>query len=235
MRSLRTVRSRRCLLTGRLIAFLVGHRARVCSVSRCHAITGARHARWCWERRLRPRHRPAPGRCSPTESMIATGTPAATATGREGSGCYVVPLARQAALERLRALIAKTPIVNGGQLVVLMLGQIAATRRQLAQAAFKDVMAQLGGARQDLAAFAAGPNRTVRAATVANRLTGYRDLTQRVQRSADLLGMQHEQIQHGLDELTDQARTLVAQVAAGGADPAGAATRLPLPGLVAAG
>ncbi len=60
MHSLRTVRSRRGLLTARLIAALVGHRARVRSLSRCHGRTGARPAHWSWERQLCPPHRPAP-------------------------------------------------------------------------------------------------------------------------------------------------------------------------------
>ncbi len=60
MHSLRTMSGRLVLLTGRLIAALVCHRARVRSLSRCHARTGARPAHWSWERRLCPPHRPAP-------------------------------------------------------------------------------------------------------------------------------------------------------------------------------
>ena len=155
---------------------------------------------------------------------------------REGSGWYFVPLAQQPALERLRALIEDLPTVNGGQPFVLMLGQIdaAATRRQLAQAAFKDFLAQLEAARQDLAAFVQKPAGTVRAATVASRLTAYRQLKERASLYSDLLGMQQEQIQRGLDELTEQARTIVVHVTADGVpEPSGTASTLPLPGLAA--
>ena len=166
MRSLRTGSGRRCRLTGRLIAALVGHRAGVHSVSRCHPITGALHALWFWERRLRPW-------CSLTESTITTCTPRATFSVGEGRSWSVVPLVQPAALECKRALIAAVPTINGGQLFVLMLGQIAAaaTHRQLAQATFTDLLAQLDSARQALAVFAATPDRTVRAATMASRLT----------------------------------------------------------------
>ena len=119
-----------------------------------------------------------------------------------------------------------------------MLGQLdtAATRKQLAQAAYRDFMAQLAAARQDLAAFAARPDGTVRAATVAARLAAYKELKARAELYAELLGMQQEAIQRGLAELTDQARAIVTR--ATGADddaPAPAPATLALPGLVAAG
>ena len=84
-----------------------------------------------------------------------------------------MPLVQPAALECKRARIAAVPTTNGGQLFVLMLGQVdaAATHRQVAQATFTDFLAQLDGARQAPAVFAATPDRTVRSATMASRLT----------------------------------------------------------------
>ena len=61
---------------------------------------------------------------------------------REGSGWWFAPLAQRAALERLRWLIEGLPVVGDDRPFVLMLGQLdaAATRRQLARAAFHDFM-----------------------------------------------------------------------------------------------
>lgn len=157
---------------------------------------------------------------------------------QEGSGWYFVPLARQADLARLRDLIEALPTINGSQPFILMLGQIdaAATRRQLAQAAHRDFLAQLAAARADLAAFVEKPAGTVRAATVASRLAEYRHLKQRASLYAGLLDMQQEQIQRELAELTAQARAIVVRATDGpAATPADGAVSLPLPGLVAVG
>ncbi len=67
----------------------------------------------------------------------------------------------------IEALVGYRARVRSG---VLMLSQIdaAAIRRQLAQAAIRDGMAQLEAACQDLADFSRKPTGAVRAATVAS-------------------------------------------------------------------
>ncbi|MCC6629300.1 MAG: hypothetical protein IT340_18085 [Chloroflexi bacterium] len=155
---------------------------------------------------------------------------------REGSGWWFAPLAQQVALERLRRLIEELPVVGTGRPWMLVLGQldVAATRRQLAQAAVQDFTTQLEAAHRDLADLAARPAGTVRAATVAARLAAYRLLKARVEVFADLLGLQQAQLQRGLDELAAGARAIVVHVAtADAAEPPGA--MLPLPAPVAAG
>jgi hypothetical protein len=155
----------------------------------------------------------------------------------EGSGWYFAPLARQAALLRLRGLVDGLPSANGARPLSLMLGQldVVATRRQLARAAHRDFLGQLAAARQDLAALAEKPDGTVRAATVAARLADYRALKARARLYADLLQMQQEGIQRELDELAEQARGIVVKVAAGAGPGGAAAPGPPLPGLAVAG
>src|SRR3712207_505139 len=139
---------------------------------------------------------------------------------QEGSGWYFVPLAQQPALQHLRDLIDGLPSANGVRSFTLMLGQIdtAATRKQLAQAAYRDFVAQLGAARQDLAEFTTKPEGTVRAATVAARLASYKELKARAELYAQLLGMQQEQIQQQLTELTQQARAIVTRATGAASD-----------------
>lgn len=153
-----------------------------------------------------------------------------------GSGWYFVPLAQAPALRHLRDQIDRLPSVNEARPATLLLGQLdtAATRKQLAQAAYRDFIAQLGAARQDLATFTARPEGTVRAATIAARLAAYKELKARAELYASLLGMQQEAVQQALAELTEQAQAIVTR-ATGGDDPAPAPATLPLPGLVATG
>jgi hypothetical protein len=143
---------------------------------------------------------------------------------QEGSGWHFVPDAEAAALARLRALIEAMPMAGAGRPFALTLGQLdtAATRRQLAQAAHRDFLAQLANARQDLAEFVAKPAGTVRAETVAARLTAYRALKQRAELYRDHLDMQQEAIAQQVAELTAQARAIVTRVA-------GATTAAPCP------
>lgn len=116
-----------------------------------------------------------------------------------------------AGLTRLRDLITDLPVAGLTRPVTLMLGQLdsRATRRQLALAAHQDFLRQLDAARADLAAFSQKPDGTVLPKTVAERLTAYRQLRQRVETYADLLGMQQEAIVAGLHELTAQAARIV--------------------------
>jgi hypothetical protein len=137
---------------------------------------------------------------------------------QEGSGWHFVPRDEMARLTRLRDLIDALPTVGAFRPFTLTLGQIdtAATRRQLALAAHRDFLDQLAAARQDLAAFAARPDGTVRARTIATRLAAYKALKQRAELYGDLLGMQREAIEQQLAALTAQARAIITHAA--GAD-----------------
>jgi hypothetical protein len=156
---------------------------------------------------------------------------------QEGSGFYFVPLAQAAGLARLRDLIADLPVAGLTRPVTLMLGQLdgGATRRQLALAAHQDFLRQLSAARTDLDAFSQKPDGTVLPRTVAERLAAYRQLRQRVETYADLLGMQQEAILAALQELAEQARRIVTRHVgldeAPGAPGDAGTLSLPLPGL----
>ena len=64
--------------------------------------------------------------------------------------------------------------------------------------------------RTDLQRFVAATPGTVKAATMAERLTAYKRLKARAQIYADLLGMQQDGIQAQIAALTDQARAVIA-------------------------
>jgi len=83
-------------------------------------------------------------------------------------------------------------------------------RRQLAQAVHGSFPDDLAVMQTDLQRFVAATPGTVKAATIAERLTAYKRLKARAQIYADLLGMQQEGIQAQLAALTEQARAVIA-------------------------
>ena len=83
-------------------------------------------------------------------------------------------------------------------------------RRQLAQAVHSTFSDDLAVMRTDLQRFVAAKPGTVKAATMAERLTEYKRLKERAQIYADLLGMQQDGIQAQIAALTDQARAVIA-------------------------
>jgi len=130
---------------------------------------------------------------------------------REG-GLYFVPVAQRPALERLRGLLAAVPHRDGQEPQFCALGVLdrVQARRQLAQAVHSTFSDDLAVMRTDLQRFVAAKPRTVKAATMAERLTAYKRRQERAQIYADLLGTAQAGIQAQIAALTDQARAVIA-------------------------
>ncbi len=136
---------------------------------------------------------------------------------REGGGYYFVPASQRAALMRLRAFVMALPVKGNTEPFMLTLPQpdVAAARRQLAQAAHAGFMDDLDGMAVDLQRFLDAKPGTVKPKTIAERMTAFKQLRIKAQGYAELLGMRQDRITAMLDDLTDKAKTVVLRAAAG--------------------
>ncbi len=157
---------------------------------------------------------------------------------RHGGGYYFVPDSRRDELARLRQLIADLPTKIGHEPFLLALPQVdaPAARRQLAQAAHADFMADLGAMDADLQRFLDAPEGTVRPRTIAGRLAACKALRIKADAYAELLGMRQERIVAQLAGLVAKAGAVVlrgadAETVDGEVAPDG---ELPAPGAPAA-
>ena len=157
---------------------------------------------------------------------------------RHGGGYYFVPDSRRDELARLRHLVADLPTRPGHEPFLLALPQVdaPAARRQLAQAAHADFMADLGAMDADLQRFLDAPEGTVRPRTIAGRLAACKALRIKADAYAELLGMRRERIVAQLAGLVAKAGAVVlrgADAEAGDGDvaPGGA---VPEPGVPSA-
>lgn len=130
---------------------------------------------------------------------------------RHGGGYYFVPDRRRDELARLRHLVADLPTRPGHEPFLLTLPQVdaPAARRQLAQAAHADFMAELGALDADLQRFLDVPEGTVRPRTIVGRLAAFKALRVKADAYAELLGMRQERIVGQLEGLVAKAGAVV--------------------------
>lgn len=130
---------------------------------------------------------------------------------REGGGYYFCPASERDALMRLRAFVTALPVKGNHEPFMLTLPQpdVAAARRQLAQAAHAGFMDELDAMAADLQRFLDAKPGTVKPKTIAERMTAFKQFRAKAEAYVDLLGMRHDRITAALDALTQKAKTVV--------------------------
>lgn len=133
---------------------------------------------------------------------------------QEGGGSYLVAANQRPQLERLMAFVASIPRRAARQPYLVVMGFVDEehAKRGMAAATHNGLLAEITALRQDLTGL--GKSDKHRSTTLPTRLEAYRQLRDKIELYAGLLGMQQGELQGEMERLQAEAVALLSVEAA---------------------